>query len=48
MSVVQDLPAPTTGRGLRARVAVLAGRHRSISIIVGMAIVSAVLPGWSR
>jgi ABC-type branched-subunit amino acid transport system permease subunit len=46
MSVVQDLPASGGRRGgaLRARIGEMSARHRSISIIVGMAIVAAVLP----
>jgi ABC-type branched-subunit amino acid transport system permease subunit len=46
MSAVQDLAAPSGRRGgaFRARVNELSGRHRSMSIIVGMAIVAAVLP----
>jgi ABC-type branched-subunit amino acid transport system permease subunit len=46
MSAVQDLPAPSGRRGgaFRLRVAEMSARHRSMSIIVGMAIVAAVLP----
>lgn len=46
MSVVQDLPAPRGRRGgaFRARIGLLSARHRSMSVIVGMAIVAAVLP----
>ena len=46
MSAVQDLPAPSGRRGgaFRLRVSELSARHRSMSIIVGMAIVAAVLP----
>jgi ABC-type branched-subunit amino acid transport system permease subunit len=46
MSAVQDLPVPSGRRGgaFRLRIAELSARHRSMSIIVGMAIVAAVLP----
>jgi ABC-type branched-subunit amino acid transport system permease subunit len=46
MSAVQDLPAPRGRRGgaARVRLAEMSSRHRSMSIIVGMAIVAAVLP----
>jgi ABC-type branched-subunit amino acid transport system permease subunit len=44
MSVVQDLPAPGGPRALRARLRTLSSRHRSWSIVIGMAIVGAVLP----
>jgi ABC-type branched-subunit amino acid transport system permease subunit len=44
MSVVQDLPAPASPPGFRARIGVFSDRHRSWSIIIGMALVTAVLP----
>jgi ABC-type branched-subunit amino acid transport system permease subunit len=46
MSVVQDLPAPDGRRGgaVRARIGELSSRHRSFSIIVGMALAAAILP----
>jgi ABC-type branched-subunit amino acid transport system permease subunit len=46
MSVVQDLPAPGGRRGgaVRARIGELSSRHRSFSIIVGMALAAAILP----
>ena len=46
MSAVPDLPAPRGRRGgaSRVRLAEMSSRHRSMSIIVGMAIVAAVLP----
>jgi ABC-type branched-subunit amino acid transport system permease subunit len=47
MSVVSDLPAKRRGPSLsdrRARLNELSSRHRSWSILVGMAIVGAVLP----
>jgi ABC-type branched-subunit amino acid transport system permease subunit len=44
MSVVQDLPAPQGPRGVRARAADFGGRHRSTSIIIGMALVGFALP----
>jgi ABC-type branched-subunit amino acid transport system permease subunit len=46
MSVAEDLPAPRGRRGgaLRARIGELSTRHRSFSIIVGMALVAAILP----
>ena len=46
MSAVQDLPVPSGRRGgaFRVRIAEMSARHRSMSIIVGMAIVAAVLP----
>jgi len=46
MSAVEDLPAPSGRRGgaFRARVNEFSGRHRSTSVIIGMAIVAAVLP----
>jgi ABC-type branched-subunit amino acid transport system permease subunit len=46
MSAVQDLPVPSGRRGgaFRLRLAEMSARHRSMSIIVGMAIVAAVLP----
>jgi ABC-type branched-subunit amino acid transport system permease subunit len=47
MSAVQDLPAPSSGRrggAFRARINEFSGRHRSMSIVIGMAIVAAVLP----
>ncbi len=45
MSAAVTTPGTTAGGGgLRARVGDFAGRHRSISVIFGMAIVAAVLP----
>ena len=46
MSAVQDLPVPSGRRGgaFRLRIAEMSARHRSMSIVVGMAIVAAVLP----
>jgi ABC-type branched-subunit amino acid transport system permease subunit len=46
MSAVQDLPAPSGRRGgaIRLRIAEMSARHRSMSIVVGMASVAAVLP----
>ena len=44
MSVVQDLPAPGGMRGQRARIVEFGGRHRSLSVLIGMAIVASVLP----
>jgi len=46
MSAVQDLPVPSGRRGgaFRLRVAEFSARHRSMSVIIGMAIVAAVLP----
>jgi ABC-type branched-subunit amino acid transport system permease subunit len=46
MSAVQDLPAPRgrPGSALRVRLAAFSARHRSSSVIIGMAIVAAVLP----
>jgi ABC-type branched-subunit amino acid transport system permease subunit len=44
MSVVQDLPAPGGRPGVRARIGDFGARHRSWSIVIGMAIVAAVLP----
>jgi len=44
MSVVQDLPAPQGTPGFRARAADFGGRHRSTTIIIGMALVGAILP----
>jgi ABC-type branched-subunit amino acid transport system permease subunit len=46
MSVVGDLPAPGGRRGgvLRARIGELGARHRSFSVIIGMALVAAILP----
>ena len=40
MSAVQDLPAPSGRRGgaFRLRIAEMSARHRSLSIVVGMAI----------
>jgi ABC-type branched-subunit amino acid transport system permease subunit len=44
VSVVQDLPAPQGPPGVRARAADFGGRHRSTTIIVGMAVVGFALP----
>jgi ABC-type branched-subunit amino acid transport system permease subunit len=46
MSAVQDLPVPSGRRGgaFRLRVNEFSGRHRSMSVMIGMAIVAAVLP----
>jgi ABC-type branched-subunit amino acid transport system permease subunit len=46
MSAATTTPTdlPVKGPGLRQRVGDFAGRHRSISVIVGMAIVASVLP----
>ncbi len=44
MSVVQDLPTPGGARGMRTRASAFGGRHRSLSITLGMALVAAVLP----
>jgi ABC-type branched-subunit amino acid transport system permease subunit len=46
MTAVADLPtkADAPGPGLRARLGTASDRHRSLSIIVGMAIVGAILP----
>jgi ABC-type branched-subunit amino acid transport system permease subunit len=44
MSVVQDVPVPGGSRGFRMRLGTLSARHRSWTIIIGMAIVAAVLP----
>jgi ABC-type branched-subunit amino acid transport system permease subunit len=46
MSAIQDLPAPSGRRGgtFRLRVNEFSGRHRSMSVMIGMAIVAAVLP----
>jgi len=46
MSAVQDLPAPRGRRAgaFRGRVNEFSGRHRSMSVMIGMAIVAAVLP----
>ena len=46
MSAVQDLPAPRGRRAgaFRGRVNEFSGRHRSMSVMIGMAIVEAVLP----
>jgi branched-chain amino acid transport system permease protein len=44
MSVVQDVPAPAGGPGIRARAREFGGRHRSLTIMVSMAVVGAVLP----
>src|SRR5512135_1478747 len=44
MSTVHELPAPGGIRGARARLNEVSNRHRSLSIIVGMAIVGAILP----
>jgi ABC-type branched-subunit amino acid transport system permease subunit len=46
MSAILDLPAPSGRRGgaFRLRVNEFSGRHRSMSVMIGMAIVAAVLP----
>ena len=46
MTATLERPAPTVpdGPGLRRRLADLSGRHRSTSVLVGMAIVALVLP----
>jgi len=44
VSVVEDLPSPAGRGGLRSRVGAYRERHRSISIIAGMAVVATVLP----
>ncbi len=46
MSAATTTPSdlPVKGPGMRARIGDFTGRHRSISVIVGMAIVAAVLP----
>jgi ABC-type branched-subunit amino acid transport system permease subunit len=44
VSAIQDVALPPRGPGLRGRVGAFGSRHRSITIMVGMAIVGAVLP----
>ena len=44
MSTVSDLPAPGGLRGARDRLADFSSQHRSLSIVVGMAIVGTILP----
>ena len=44
MTAVADLPGKPAGPGLRARIGTASDRHRSLSIVIGMAIVGAFLP----
>jgi ABC-type branched-subunit amino acid transport system permease subunit len=44
MTAVTDLPTPAPAPGIRERVRTFSGRHRSTTILVGMAVIGLVLP----